>query len=111
MPRWSKRLKIAPPVIPEHDRLAVDQRPVDIEAANRLGDRREPMRKVRASAAPDHRTLALLAGKDAEAVVLHLMQPARSCGRIRNEGRIAGPDETGWLRRDGEEERHNMFFM
>ena len=69
------------------------------------------MSEVRAAATPDLDALALLAGKDAEAVVLHLMQPARSCGRIRNEGRIAGPDETGWLRRDGEEERHNMFFM
>jgi hypothetical protein len=35
------RLEVAAPVIPQHDRLAVDQRLVAGEAANRLGDRRE----------------------------------------------------------------------
>jgi hypothetical protein len=88
-------VEVAPPVVPEHDRLAVDQRPVDIEAANRLGDRREPIRKVRAAAAPDHRALAELAGEDAEAVMLDLVQPTGTGGRTIDERGLARAEETG----------------
>src|SRR6516164_5560116 len=91
-----ERLKVGAPVGAKHDRLAVDQGFVGAKGPNRLRDPRELVRVVRAVSGPDRNALALLAGKDAEAVVLHFMQPARSCGRIRNEGRIAGPDETGW---------------
>ena len=39
-----------------------------------FGDRREPMGEVRSAAAPDLHLLALLAGENAEAVVLDLVQ-------------------------------------
>ena len=38
-----ERAEIAPPVVSQYDRLAVDQRAVAGEAANRLGNRREPI--------------------------------------------------------------------
>jgi hypothetical protein len=49
-----------------------------IEATHRLGDRRKPIGEVSAAPAPD---LHLLAGEDAEAVVLDLVRPAGSGGR------------------------------
>jgi hypothetical protein len=40
--------------------------------------------------------LVLLAGKDAEAVVLDLVQPAGSGGRAVDERRLAGAEEACW---------------
>jgi hypothetical protein len=62
--------------------LAVDQRLVRREAANRVGDACEATREVGGAAAPDLDPLALLQGEDAEAVMLDLVQPAGSGGRI-----------------------------
>jgi hypothetical protein len=86
-------VEVAPSVVREHDRLAVDQRPIHIETANRLGDRRKPVGEVRAAAAPDLDALALLAGEDAETVMLDLVQPARSGGRAIGERGLARVNE------------------
>ena len=51
------------------------------------------MSEVRAAATPDLDALALLAGKDAEAVVLDLMQPIRPGRRATDKLRITGDDE------------------
>ena len=61
--------------------LAVDQRVIRIEAANRVGDPLKTIREVGAAAAPELHLLALLAGEDAEAVVLDFVQPAGTGGR------------------------------
>ena len=58
-------------------------------------DRREPIGEVRSSTAPGLDPLALLASEDAKAVMLHFMQPARSCGRLICERGLARADETG----------------
>jgi len=73
--------------------IAVDRRLVCGLAANRLGDPCEPIREVRAASAPDVDALVLLECEDAEAVVLHLMQPSRPGGRGRrgsDQGLAAG---------------------
>jgi len=44
------------------------------QAANRLGDHRESIREVRAALGPDLDPAALLRGKNAEAVMLDLVQ-------------------------------------
>jgi len=62
-------VEVAPPVVLKGDRLAVDQGAIGIEAANRLGDPLKAIREVGA-AAPEKDALALLAGEDAESVVL-----------------------------------------
>jgi len=54
-------------------RLAIDQCVVRIEAAHRLGDPGEPIGEVCAAPAPQRDALALLAGENAEAVVLHFV--------------------------------------
>jgi hypothetical protein len=59
------------------------------KTANRLGDRREPIREVRAVAAPDLRALAQVADKNAETVMLHFVQPTGSGGRAINERGLA----------------------
>jgi hypothetical protein len=91
--------EVAAPVLPQNHRLAVDQRLVHRQTANSLGDRREPIGEVSASAAPDLHPLTLLAGKDAEAIVLHLVQPAQAGWREGDEGRPTGFDETGRQRK------------
>ena len=80
-----ERMEVAPSVVHERDRLAVDQRPTHRQTANRLGDRREPIGEVRAAAAPDLRALAQLADEDAEAIMLDFVQPTGSGGRAINE--------------------------
>jgi hypothetical protein len=44
-----ERVEVAASVVAEHDRLAVDQRLVHVEAANRVGDGREPIGEVSCS--------------------------------------------------------------
>ena len=88
-----ERDEVAPSVVPQHDRLAVDQRHIAGEGANRLGDCWEPIGEVRAAAAPDVHQLKLLENKDAETVVLDLVQPAWSGGRALGERWLARADE------------------
>jgi hypothetical protein len=61
-------MEVATTVVLKDDRLAVDQRLVCREAANRLRDPRKAIREVGAAAAPDLDALALFAGEDAKAV-------------------------------------------
>jgi len=68
------------------------------EAANRLGDGREPIGEVCAAAAPDSDAFALLAGEDAEAVVLDFVQPAGSGGRSTSVGSHGRTKPTGGIR-------------
>ena len=63
------------------------------EATNRLGDRRESIGEVRAAPTPNLDAPALLAGENAESVVLHLVQPARSSWRAIDQRGFAGADE------------------
>jgi hypothetical protein len=88
-----ERMEVAPSVVHERDRLAVDQRPTHRQTANRLGDRREPIGEVRAAAAPDLRALAQLADEDSEAIMLDFVQPTGSGRRAINERRFAWADE------------------
>jgi hypothetical protein len=88
-----ERMEVAPSVVHEHDRLAVDQRPTHRQTANRLGDRREPIGEVRAATAPHLGALTELADEDAEAVMLDFVQPAGSGRRAINERRLARADE------------------
>ena len=88
-----ERDEVAPSVVPQHDRFAVDHRLVRGEAANRLGDRREAIGEVRAAAAPDLGALAVFAREDAETVVLDFVQPAGSGGRAIDQDGLARADE------------------
>jgi hypothetical protein len=89
-----ERAEVAPSVVHEHDGLAVDERPLHRQTANLLGDRREPIREVRATAAPDLRALAQLADKNPKTIMLYLMQPAVSGERTVDERGLARADET-----------------
>jgi hypothetical protein len=85
--------EVAPSVVLEDDRLAVDQRLVRREAANRLRYPRGAIREVGAASAPDLDALALLQGEDAETVVLDLVPPAGSGGRAIDKRGLARADE------------------
>jgi hypothetical protein len=79
--------------------LAVDQGFVSAKATNRRRDPREFVRVISAASGPERDVLALLAGKDAEAVVLDLIQPTRPGGRAGDEARIRGCRRTAHRRR------------
>jgi hypothetical protein len=53
-------VEVAPSIVLEDDRLAVDQRLVDVEVANRLRDPLKTIRIVGTASAPDLDPLALL---------------------------------------------------
>jgi hypothetical protein len=82
-------------VVLEDDRLAVDQRLLRREAANRLLDPGKAIGEVGAAPGPDVDALALFAGKDAEAVVFYFVQPAGFGGRAIGERGLARADEAG----------------
>ena len=63
------------------------------QAADRFGDRREPVGEVRSASAPDWDAGTLLAGEDPETVVLDLAQLADAGGRLIDERRLARADE------------------
>jgi hypothetical protein len=91
-----ERAEVAAPVLPQHHGFAVDQCPVHIETASRLGDRRETVSEVRAATAPNLDAFALLQGEDAEAVLLDLVQPPGSGGRAVDERGLARAEEAFW---------------
>jgi hypothetical protein len=88
-------VEVTAPVVLEYDRLAVDHRLVRREAANRVGDPRKAIDKVGGASAPNLDVCALLQGDDAEAVVLNLVLPAGSGGRVDDERGFARADEAG----------------
>ena len=69
------------------------------QRADRLRDVRKPAGEISPEATPHLDALALLSGESSKAVVFHLVPPARPGGRIGDEGRPTGLDETG--RRQG----------
>ena len=69
----------------EHHRFAVDHGVVDGQGAYRLRDPWKPAVEHGAEATPHLDALALLSGKDPEAVMLDLMQPAGPGGQIGDE--------------------------
>jgi hypothetical protein len=107
-----QRREIAQSVVPEHNCLAIDQGALGRQSAHCLGDPRESVREVRAAPTPPLHPRALFEAEQAIAVVLHLMQPASSCGRSRDKGRTAGPDEPDWKAPSGRRSgTPNMSFM
>ena len=76
------------------------------KAADRLGDRRQPAGEVRAVAAPQRDTFAVLAGEEPVAVVLDFVQPAGT----GDEERLTREEEpAGGLRRERAGEiRHSI---
>jgi hypothetical protein len=91
-----ERSEVAPPVLTQHDSFAIDERAVVGEAVNRLGDDRETIREVAPRRLQTFHALVLLAGEDAEAVMLDLVQPAGPSWRAVGERRLARANETGW---------------
>ena len=79
----------------EHNGLAVDHGLFDGQGGHRLRDPGKPVVEQGAAATPDVDALALLSSEDPEAVVFHLMQPARPEGRAGDEGRPTGLDKSG----------------
>jgi hypothetical protein len=61
--------------------------------ATRLDDQREAVGQVVARSAVEPHAVAVLAGDDAETVVLDLVQPRSACWRLRRFGGEAGRDE------------------
>ena len=61
-----ERQEVAASVLAQHDRLAVGERAVAGEAANRLSEPCETIGEVGAAAAPDLDALALFAGEERE---------------------------------------------
>jgi hypothetical protein len=78
-----QRAKVAPPVVPQHHRLAIDERLIDRQAAHRLNDPHESVSEVRTASGPDMDALVLLANDDTEA------------GQAINQRRLARADEAG----------------
>jgi hypothetical protein len=90
----------APSVVAEHDRLAVDERRVHGQSANRRGDPWESISEVRTAPAPNLDALALFAGEDAETVMLDFVQPAGPAGgRSASVGSHGRMKPTGGFRR------------
>jgi hypothetical protein len=88
-----ERAEVAPSVVPQHDCLDVNERHIRRQAANRLGDCREPIGEVRAASAPDVRQFEPFAGEDAEAVVFHFVQPTGSGGRAIDQNGLTRAHE------------------
>src|SRR5262245_3689424 len=75
--------------------LAVDDAGSRAQAGHGRDDQREAVGQVIAGAAVQTHAVAVLAGDDAEAVVLDLVQPRLAGGWRRGFGRQARRDETG----------------
>ena len=82
-------------VVIASDRLAIDYAGARAQASQRLNDQREAKGEVIARTAVEPHLRALLAGNDAEAVVLDLMQPIAAGGQLIGFGREARRDEPG----------------
>ena len=83
------------PVRAKRDRLAIDQRAVGRQTADRLRDLRQPVGEIRAVTAPHGHSASVLAGDDPVTVMLDLVQPVRAGGGTVDEERLTGEDETG----------------
>jgi len=86
------------------DSLAINSAGARTQACQRLSDQREATGEVIARAAVEPHPLAVLAGNDAEAVVLDLMQPLAAGRQLIGFGWKARRDEPG---REGAHTQHN----
>ena len=77
------------------DSLAIDDAGARAEACQRLDDQREATGEVIARTAIEPHSRAVLAGNNAEAVVLDLMQPLAAGRQFIGFGRKARRDEPG----------------
>src|SRR5262249_15877983 len=80
------------------DSFAVDNAGARAQAGQRLDDQREAMGEIVAWTAVEPHPLAILAGNDAKAVMLDLMQPLAAGRQLVGFGGEARRDEAG---RDG----------
>ena len=78
----------------KRDRLAIDQRALGSQTADRLRDLRQSVGEIRTVAAPKGHSASLPAGEDTVAVVLDLVQPVRAGGRPIDKERLTREDET-----------------
>jgi hypothetical protein len=93
----------------KHHRLAVDQRVIDGQGPDRLGDSRQLVNEVDCVAGPQGDAIGVLASDQPVAVLFHLMQPARPGGRTGDEVRLARYDEAGgWGAPGSGELRHGV---
>jgi len=91
----------------KYDRLAVDQGVVDGQGAHSLHDSWKSASEVRSVSGPQGDAIGVLAGQEPVAVMLHLVQPARSGGRVADEGWPTGLDEAGrWVAPGGNTPQH-----
>jgi hypothetical protein len=75
------------------DRLPIDDAGARAQSGHRLDDQREAIGQVIAGAAIEPHAVAILAGDDAEAVVLDFVQPSLAGRRLRRIGGQAWRDE------------------
>jgi hypothetical protein len=78
----AQRPEVAPSIGTEHDRLAVDQRVLGGQIADRLRDPRQPVGEIRAVAGPQRDAGSRLAGEQPVAVVFDLVQPGGVRGAL-----------------------------
>jgi hypothetical protein len=90
--------EVAAPVGPKDNRLAIDEGVHKGKAANRLDNPRKPVAEIRPVTSPKLHPLAFFAGKQSVPIVLDLVRPARPRGRLGDEHRLSGTDETGGRR-------------
>src|SRR5262249_26462825 len=84
-----------PAVVIAGDGLAIDDAGARAQACQRLDDQREAVSEVVARTAVEPHLRAVLAGDDAEAVMLDLMQPLAAGWQLVGFGWEARPDEPG----------------
>jgi hypothetical protein len=88
------RSKLGTPSSPQHT-ASPSMTQERAQAGERLHDQRETVGQVVAGAAVEPHSLAVLAGDDAEAVVLDLVQPRVAGRRLLRRGGQARRDEAG----------------
>jgi hypothetical protein len=95
-----ERGEVAPPVVPQHDRLAVDQCRIGRRAANGFNDACESIREVGTASGPDLMRSPCLRTTMIKAACL-ISWPALPGGRSTSAGSQGGMNPTGRRRRQG----------
>jgi hypothetical protein len=99
MPPVADAVEARHAVVVAGDSFVVDD--AGARAQPRLDDQREAVGQVVARSAVEPHAVAVLAGDDAETVVLDLVQPRSACWRLRRFGGEAGRDERCGARQTG----------
>jgi hypothetical protein len=87
--------KVAMPVGEEHHGFAIEQGVVDGQGPHRLDDSRQLVGEVSSVSRPKGDAIGGLAGEQAIAVVLDLVNPLRARSRLRQEHRPGRGNEAG----------------